>query len=135
MASPSMIADLQRRLAAARTMRFFVLLVRGGSCARADMNAEDVTATTSEESLALLHSLSVMPGVRSRASTYLGNSACGCDRRLGPGLMLNMRQFAQSASEIEVVPELGSDHAAEAEAREGAELAFALRQHCAIPLH
>jgi nitronate monooxygenase len=37
---------------------FFVLLVRGSSCARADMNAEDLTRTISEESLALLRSLS-----------------------------------------------------------------------------
>ena len=37
---------------------FFVLLVRGSSCARADMNAEDLTCTISEESLALLRSLS-----------------------------------------------------------------------------
>ena len=56
--SPPKLRSAQDECRQAGVSRFFVLLVRGSSCARADMNAEDLTRTISEESLALLRSLS-----------------------------------------------------------------------------
>ena len=60
-----------------------------------------------------------------------GESA-GLRRWLGDTLMLDMRQLAQSAAEIEVMPELGGDHAAKPEARKRSELAVARSSSAAL---
>ena len=64
------------------------------------------------------------PGVK--AESYATARTAGLRRWLSDALMLDLRQLAQSAAEIEVMPELGGDHAAKPEARERSERAIPL---------